>query len=221
MNLDLSNLRLLYPVLHSVPDQRLLGDLSRLTPIEVPARTVLFREGEACLGFPLILSGGVRVIRSSSEGKTLELYRIGEGEICLVSAGCVFGQHLLTAQGESVSPTQLLMVDRDTLLAWTEFRDFRAFVLGTMADRIADLMTLVEAIAFHRLDERLAGVLLGRGTTIHETHQQLADELGTAREIVSRLLRRFEVAGVVRLGRERVEIVDAAGLRSIAAGKDV
>jgi CRP/FNR family transcriptional regulator len=79
-------------------------------------------------------------------------------------------------------------------------------------------MSLAEAVAFQRLDQRLAQALLGRGSPIRITHQALADELGTVREIVSRLLSRFERAGWVSLGRECVDVLDAVALRSLAAG---
>lgn len=85
------------------------------------------------------------------------------------------------------------------------------------AARMTDLMALIEAVAFQRLDQRLAAALLGHGAEVHATHQALADRLGTAREIVTRLLQRFERAGHVRLGRERIDIVDAAALRALAA----
>ena len=96
---------------------------------------------------------------------------------------------------------------------------FRRFVFGIFADRLADLMSLAEAVAFQRLDQRLAATLLGHGPTVATTHQALADELGTVREIVTRLLKRFERAGWVQLGRERIELRDAAALRALAAGE--
>jgi CRP/FNR family transcriptional regulator len=87
-----------------------------------------------------------------------------------------------------------------------------------MAERLADLMALVEAVAFQRLDQRLAALLCARGPRLLTTHQQLADELGTVREIVSRLLRRFERDGWVALGRERIDVLDGAALRRVCAG---
>jgi CRP/FNR family transcriptional regulator len=80
-------------------------------------------------------------------------------------------------------------------------------------------MGLVEAIAFHRLDRRLAAALLGHGRVIEATHQQLADELGSVREIVTRVLRSFAEQGLVSLGRGSIEVLDATGLRRIAAGE--
>lgn len=94
----------------------------------------------------------------------------------------------------------------------------RRYVMGLMAERLADLMALVEAVAFQRLDQRLASLLLTHGPQLHSTHQQLADELGTVREIVSRLLRRFERDGWVALGRERIDVTNPAALQQICAG---
>ncbi len=96
-------------------------------------------------------------------------------------------------------------------------RPFRDFVFHLFAERIADLMQLIEEVAFRKLDQRLAALLLGKGRVLHVTHQQLADELGSVREIVSRLLKGFAEQGFVRLAREQVGIVDAAGLRQLAA----
>ena len=79
------------------------------------------------------------------------------------------------------------------------------------------LMQLVEEVAFRKLDQRLAGLLLGKGRLIHATHQQLADELGSVREMVSRLLKNFADQGLVRLSREQVEILDPTGLRQLSS----
>jgi CRP/FNR family transcriptional regulator len=79
------------------------------------------------------------------------------------------------------------------------------------AERIAELMQLVEEVAFHRLDQRLAKLLVARGESIQVTHQALAEELGSVREMVSRLLKGFAVQGLVRLGREQITVIDGAG----------
>jgi CRP/FNR family transcriptional regulator len=103
----------------------------------------------------------------------------------------------------------------DELLAQSAFRDFVFHLFG---ERIAELMQLVEEVAFRKLDQRLANLLLGKGRVLHTTHQQLADELGSVREMVSRLLKGFAEQGLVQLGREQVEILDAARLRAVATG---
>jgi CRP/FNR family transcriptional regulator len=207
-----------YPSLASIPAARFAETAARLPVISVETGTELFAEGQACQGFPCVLSGQVRVARGSVDGRELELYRVGPGEVCVVSAGCLFGALALTAHGHASMPTRLVLVDRDTLLEWSDARPWRLFLLGLMAERLAELTTLVEAVAFQRLDQRLARSLLGHGPAVQTTHQKLADELGTAREIVSRLLGRFEDQGIVRLGRERIEIVDLTALRQLAGG---
>lgn len=101
---------------------------------------------------------------------------------------------------------------------WTAHPAFRKFVFGVFSERLSDLMVLIDAIAFHRLDQRLADHLLGHGQRYRTTHQALADELGTVREIITRLLNRFEAAGYIRLGRERIDVLDPANLRAVAYG---
>ncbi len=200
------------PALHAAVGPPQLQDLS------VPAGALLFEEHAPCQGFPLVLAGEVRVARGSPQGRSLELYRVGPGELCVVSACGLFGQSPLAAHGVAVAPTRLLLLSPAAFEQWTAHPPFRRFVFGVFADRLADLMSLAEAVAFQRLDQRLAAALLGHGSVVQTTHQALADELGTVREIVTRLLKRFERAGWVSLGRERIELHDAAALRALSAG---
>lgn len=209
----------LYPVLAELPaaerDAVLATEAQRA---RVPAGATLFEEGAPCQGFPLVLSGAVRVARGAPNGRSLELYRVTPGELCVVSTSCLFGHHPLTAHGQAVEPTELVLLSPAGFERWAAFEPFRRFVFGVFADRLADLMALAEAVAFQRLDQRLAAALLGHGATLRLTHQALADELGTAREIVTRLLKRFEQQGCVALGRERIDVLDAAALRTLAGG---
>lgn len=211
--LTLRDIQTLYPALDGVG-----AALRQLAahPIEVAAGAVLFEEDSPCQGFPLLLTGEVRVCRRSAQGRSLELYRIGPGELCLVSSACLFRGQPLTAQGVATRPTRFLLVAPALFHEWLALPAFRDFVLGLYADRMADLTALVDAIAFQRLDRRLAGALLGHGPDLAVTHQDLADSLGTVREIVTRLLRRFEREGWIQLARERIRIEDSAALRALA-----
>jgi CRP/FNR family transcriptional regulator len=186
--------------------------------LKVPAGTRLFDQGSPCQGFPMVTSGSVRVARGSSNGRSLELYRVSAGEICVVSASCLFGQSASVAQGDATEATELVLLSPAGFDRWSANPGFRRFVFGVFADRLAEVMALAEAVAFQRLDQRLAATLLGRGTVVRATHQALADELGTVREIISRLLARFERAGHVALARERIDIVDPEALRDLATG---
>jgi CRP/FNR family transcriptional regulator len=215
----LPRLAMHYPVLAQLdPAELERVRATELRLVAVPAGTTLFEEGAPCAGFPMVLQGAVRVARGSPGGRQLELYRVTPGELCVVSTSCLFGQVPLQAHGLAVEPTELALLTPAGFGSLARHEAFRRFVFGIFADRLADLMALAEAVAFQRLDQRLAQALLGRGAVVALTHQALADELGTVREIVTRLLKRFERAGWLRLGRERIEIADAAALRRVATG---
>jgi len=211
-----------YPVLAQLP-AGWQDEVAGLPVLAVPAGTPLFSEHSPCQGFPLVLSGEVRVARGAPDGRSLELYRVPAGEVCIVSASCVFGAmraaDLLPAHGRAEQDTQLMLVPPAIFLRWCGNEAFRGFVLGVFANRLGDLIELAEAVAFQPLEQRLAAALLGRGATLRITHARLAEELGTAREIVTRLLKRYEAAGWVQLGRERIELIDAQALRRCAAGE--
>lgn len=209
----------LYPVLAEVDDAERAAVLAtEAQVVRMPAGSMLFEQNAPCRGFPMVLRGEVRVARGSPAGRTLELYRVTPGELCVVSTSCLFGHHALSAYGQVTEAIELLLLSPAGFARWSAFEPFRHFVFGVFADRLADLMGLAEAVAFQRLDQRLAAALLGHGATLNSTHQALADELGTVREIVTRLLKRFEVAGWVALGRERIEVRDSAALRALASG---
>lgn len=217
---DMALLTDLYPSLAQVqpaPDAPAAG----LTPFEAPANTVLFSEHAACQGFPLVLSGEIKVSRSSGDGRSLELYRVVPGELCLVSSACLFRAQPLSAFGITTKPSTLMLIPPELFRRWLENVAFRNDVLGLFAERMADLTCLIDAVAFHKLDRRLAAALLGRGQQLHVTHQTLADELGTVREIVTRLLRQFEREGWVSLGREQIQIVNGAALRALVSTQPV
>lgn len=211
---DWLSLQTLYPALTTVFPPT---GTPPLKVMDVPTHTTLFRETETCQGFPLLLSGEVRVSRSAPNGRELELYRVSPGEMCLVSSACLFAGHVFNAQGITTQPTRLVAMPPGTFRTALATEAFRDYVLGLFAARMADLTGLIEAVAFQRLDSRLAATLLGHGNQVRTTHQLLADELGTVREIVTRLLHRFERAGWVSLSRECITICDSTALRQLAA----
>lgn len=226
MSTDLpSSLLTLYPALAEVqPSLVSLAATGRgINPMTVPADVVLFEENQPCQGFPMVLEGEVRVSRRSSsgsgEGRSLELYRVLPGELCLVSSSCLFRNDLLSAYGVTTKPTTLLLIPPPLFQHWMATPTFRNEVLGLFASRMADLTSLIDAVAFHKLDQRLAAALLGHGQVLSRTHQDLADELGSVREVVTRLLRRFEREGWLALSREHIHIKDSAALRVLATGQ--
>jgi CRP/FNR family transcriptional regulator len=214
----LTHLLSLYPDLEPLAPG--LAALQAQAPaVSVPAGTQLFAQGAPCQGFPLVLAGEVRVACHSGDGRSLELYRVRPGELCLVSSASLFRGLPLGAQGVSAQASTLLMIPRTLFEEWLGVPAFRKLVLGLFAERMAELTSLVDAVAFQKLDQRLATALLGRGQDLHLSHQTLADELGTVREMVTRLLRRFEHAGWLTLGREHIHILNSQALRAVAGGQ--
>lgn len=207
-----------YPVLAALPESALARLLAQANWMRVPAGTTLFDDHQACEGFPFVVDGSVRVIKASSSGRELPLYRVAVGETCVISSSCLLAAEEYNARGVTESDTLLMLLPKPVFDGLMAEPAFRSFVFHLFAERIAGLMQLIEEVAFHKLDQRLAAVLLGKGRILHVTHQQLADELGSVREIVSRLLKGFAAQGLVRLAREQVEILDPAGLRSLATG---
>ncbi len=206
----------LYPVLQALPTPLRERLLAGSQPMTVPAGTVLFDEHQPCQGFPFVLAGSIRVVKLAANGRELPLYKVQSGESCIITSSCLLGHADYNARGVTESETTLVLLPRtlfEQMLGETAFRDF---VFDLFAERISELMQLVEEVAFRKLDQRLANLLLGKGRQLHTTHQQLADDLGSVREMVSRLLKGFADQGLVRLGREQIEILDPAGLRRIA-----
>lgn len=208
----------LYPVFEDMKPDLLEYVLQHGQLHVVPAGTVLFDENSPCQAFPLLLEGVIRVCKVGASGREIQLYRVVPGEACVLSSSCMLATAPYNARGTTESETTVFVLPPplfNRLLS--EHEPFRTYVFGLFADRIADLIQLVEAIAFHKLDQRLAALLLGKGKVIHTTHQNLADELGSVREMVSRLLKSFAEQGLVSLGREQIEIVDPSRLRRLAA----
>jgi CRP/FNR family transcriptional regulator len=208
-----------YPILGSLPASELESLLASATPVRAPAGAILFDEGEACRGFGLLLSGLVRIAKAAPNGRELHLYDVAPGDSCILTSGCILGRSQYSARGTARADVEMVMLTPAAFLrAFTTIEAFRDQIFARFSARMTELLELVSAVAFQRLDQRLASALVNRETPIHTTHQALADELGSLREIVSRLLKNFAEQGWVRLGREQIEIVDAAGLRRLAAG---
>lgn len=208
-----------YPALAGLPDAALARLLAPSAAMHVPAGTEIFSEHQPCRGFPLLLEGSIKVVKLAASGRELLLYRVTPGGSCIITSSCLLGRSDYNARGIAETPLSLLAIPAPDFAALlVEHPPFRDFVFHLFAERIAELMQLVEEVAFARLDQRLAKALLAKnGTVLGITHQQLADELGSVREIVSRLLKGFAAQGLVALGREQVTLLDRDGLQKIAA----
>ena len=206
-----------YQMLRELPAADQAELLAAASVMHLPAGTVVFDEDQPCQGFPLLLSGNIRVIKAAPNGRELQLYRVVPGESCILTSSCLLGHTRYHARGIAEQALEMVLLPAasfHTLLGSHE--SFRSYVFHLFSDRLTDLMQLVSAVAFQKLDQRLANLLVSKPNPIHATHQALADELGSAREIVSRLLKGFAEQGWVKLGREQIDITDTAALKRFA-----
>ncbi len=209
-------LELFEPLRNAPPDclERLRNDSALL---HIPAGTHLFDEHASCSAFPIVLEGVIRISKLGHDGREITLYRVTPGESCVLTSGCLLSGVPYNAAGIAETDVTLIGISQslfDMLLLKHE--PFRRHVFGLFAERLADLTLLVEEVAFRRLDQRLAALLLARGPKLRTTHQALADELGSVREIVTRLLGQFSSAGWVQLAREQITVTDRDALARFA-----
>lgn len=177
------------------------------------AGDVILNENAYIRSIPIVLSGSIRVMRNDDEGKEILLYYIKSGESCIMSF--LGGIHQDTSKVRAVveDETEILFVPVDKVITLIrEHDDWLDFIFRLYHKRFEELLEVVNAVAFKKIDERLILLLqkkveLSKSKTITVTHEQLANELGTARVVVSRLLKQLEVDGRVELGRNKITLL--------------
>ena len=210
---DRDKLLRIYPVLRELPSELLARVEEASEPIRAPAGRHLFAEGIPCTHYPFLLEGSIRASKSSPEGHEILLYRLNPGESCVMTVVALLGDGFYPATGTAETKLLLYGIPQRLFLEMVlESPAFRIFVFDFLSRRLAHLMTLVDDVAFRRVDQRLASRLIRGRQPVVSTHQMLADDLGTSREVVSRILEAFQRSGMVRLGRRQIEIVDRDAL---------
>lgn len=192
---------------------------SQARVVALPAGARIFGPGETPQTMLLVLEGSVRVRHVAESGREIVLYRLGPGESCVLTTACLMAGEPYSAEAVAETAVEAVALPRaafDAALAASE--DFRRFVFAAYGARITGLFLTIEDIAFRRVDVRLAERLLALadGDRLRSTHAQLAGELGTAREVVSRQLAEFQRRGWVELARGEIRLADAARLRALS-----
>jgi CRP/FNR family transcriptional regulator len=205
-------------------DERLLDEVvagARL--VKLDSGSYVFRSGDLCEAFLLLVEGGVRVQLTAASGREVTLYRIAPGGSCILTTSCLLGNENYPAEAVTESNVVAVAIPGATFEDLMEkSKPFRRLVFDGFATRLKKVIIRIEELSFTGIDARLARVLLDCETRGVEriTHQEISVELGTAREVVSRHLKRFELERWVDLGRGRISIVDRAGLKKIASLSD-
>lgn len=188
--------------------------------VEAPVGAIGYREADPCNAYVMRLAGRSRVYKISDTGREILLYRVAAGETCVLTTTCLLGRShypASTVVEEAVRDVVIPAATFHQLMVESEV--FRRFVMSNYGDLISDLIVLVDEVAFHSIASRLAGLLVDaaqKTPVITATHQQLADELGSAREVVSRQLKEFERQGLLRLGRAQIEVANLDALRKLS-----
>ena len=209
-----------FPNLNQVNDAVINDLMNNAGSITMPAKTTAFHQGDACSNYLLILSGSIKVMTRAENGREIVLYRLGDGDSCVLTTSCLFGNARYPAEGVSETDVTALAIPAEEFhRAIQQSKPFREFVFSSFSSHLGSLISLVEEVAFGRLDIRLARHLLklaGSNHVLETTHQQLATELGSAREVISRQLKDFESRGWLKLQRGSIEIIDKQSLQSLA-----
>ena len=210
-----------FPGLGKLPDEIVTPLVAASRVARLPAGTRIFGPGQAPEAFLLLISGTVRVQQVSETGREIVLYRVSAGDSCALTTACLMGYEDYQAEAIAETDVEAVAIPRatfDDLIARSA--DFHRFVFTAFSHRVTDLFKVIEEVAFSRVDVRLAQRLLERANSagrIDLTHQQLAAELGTAREVVSRQLNEFQRRGWITTSRGAIDITRPAELRQLAA----
>ena len=182
----------------------------------IPAGRDIFVEGDPVDGIALLISGVVRVYKIGETGREITLYRFGEGESCVISANAILNTKSFPAIAAVEKEVEAIMIPAEVFNDWVRRYDpWRNFVFNLFSQRLSTVMDIVDQVAFQRMDRRLASFLLDR-SAIHNpvaiTHQEIANELGSSREVISRLLEDLAGREIVQLSRGEIEVLDRRAL---------
>jgi CRP/FNR family transcriptional regulator len=187
----------------------------------IPRGKDVFAEGDPIDAIALLISGEVRVYKIGETGREITLYRFGDGGSCILTANAILSRQSFPALATVQREAEAVMIPADAFRDWVRRYDlWRDFVFDLLSQRLSSVMALVDEVAFRRMDARVAGFLFRRGrlrNPIPVTHQEIAAELGSSREVVSRILEDFVGRGLIRMSRGAVEVLDFPALAAFPA----
>lgn len=179
---------------------------------EVEEGELLMDIGSKINTIPMIISGSVKVMREDEEGRELLLYYLQGGETCAMSLTCCMAFKRSEIRATAQEKVTMLAIPIEFMDEWMQYRDWRSFVMNTYRLRFEELLDAVDSIAFHRMDERLLRFLEDKCRSLNTnelgmSHQEIAVDLNSSREVISRILKQMERKGLVKLGRNKIQIL--------------
>jgi len=185
------------------------------TFVQVPEGLVIMDIGQYIKSIPLVVNGALKIMREDAEGHEIFLYYIDKGQTCAVCLSCCIASNKSQIKAIAEEPTEIILIPSQYLDKWIgEHSSWRNFVLNTYFERFGEMLNAIDSIAFLKMDERLEKYLKEKAIVhktkeIHATHQEIAQELNTSREVISRLLKKLERLDKIQLGRNRIILKSA------------
>jgi len=184
----------------------------------IPQGHDVFVEGDRADAIALLISGVVRVYKIGETGREITLYRFGNGESCILTANAILSQENFPAIATVEKEAEAVMVPAEVFRDWVRRYDlWREFVFDLLSARLSSVMAVVEEVAFHRMDDRVAAFLserLAQSDLLQITHQEIAAELGSSREVISRILEDFSALGMINVSRGTITLLNRESLQS-------
>lgn len=205
---------------HLSPDEKAFAEKHTYLK-NSPAGAVIYGRGDSCLGMTVVERGRIRVCLISEEGREITLYRVESGEACIMTASCVMRQITFETYMEAEGDCTLAVLDAAALKQLSESNIYlRCFIYELTAERFSLVMWSMQQLLFLRFDKRLAAFLLSEyertsSAELRLTHEQIAAQINSAREVVTRMLKRFVSDGLCELSRGGVKLTDISGLREL------
>lgn len=201
----------LFPLFKRASPEAVAALLAEGSQVWFQAGTLVQIEGRECEYLDFMLAGEKRVYKASDTGREITLYEVGPGEICILNASCILASTPSPVYAQAISAVEMLRLPAASfrrLIA--AYEDVRSYLFLEINRTFSDIIGLLQEVVFLKLDERLADYLVEKAENnqLATTHQKIADDLGTAREVVSRLLKEFERQGRIVLSRNLIRLTD-------------
>ena len=207
------------PVLQRAGPEQVEAFRRAASLVRIPPGRDVFIQGDRIEAIPLLVSGTVRVYQIGESGREVTLYRFHPGESCVLTANAILTRQTFPAIATVEREAEAVLIPAETFREWVQrFDVWRDFFFDLVSQRLASVMGLVDEVAFRRLDVRVAGLLLERSRTqnpILTTHQEIAAELGSSREVISRILEDLAERGMIRPERGSIAVEDPVALRRL------
>jgi len=208
------------PILQSA-DPKLMRDFQDTAFFaRIPSGKDVFVEGDRADAIALLISGVVRVYKIGETGREITLYRFGLGESCILTANAILSQKSFPAIATVEEDAEAVMIPAEAFREWVKLYDpWREFVFDLLSDRLSTVMAVIDEVVFQRMDKRVASWLWNQARVqnpVRVTHQEIAADLGSSREVISRILEDFSRSGLIESGRGTIDILDMEGLEGCA-----